>query len=902
MLLGREHEVTAIDERLARARARESSALVLRGDAGMGKTALFDHAAAAAADMRVLRAVGIESEAELPFAGLHVLLGPVVDRIDHLPDPQRNALRVALGMQTGQPGDRFLLGLAVLMLLSDAAGDGPLLCLVDDAQWMDRGSADVLLFAARRLDAEGVVLLFAARDFDGPGFPAPGIAEARLEPLPDETAARLLEDRAGDLPRETRDGIVAEAQGNVLALLEFTEAQRTGAAVTEPFRTRGVPQRSRVLRMFSEQVAALPQRTRDLLVTIAADTSGDPGVVLDAGAGLGCTAVDLEPAESGNLVVLAGGRLDFRHPMIRSAVYQEAPLQTRLRVHAELARVFGTQGNVCQRAWHLAASTTGPDDEVAAALENSAGIDGSLGGHSAAASALERAAELSREEPDRGRRLLMAAEAAVQGGHSERADGLAGRASALLTDGGSQARIAVVRARVAEQEARPVEVHGLLVDAARAVHAQVPDVAMDMLVWAAEAAWSDGSTHTVEDTWRLAGQLAPGRPEALAVLERFVTAVTRLGPGSVAEGVAAVRSLFGSGEWEPRDAATAVSGRLLLGEVREAHDLAVARERGLRDRGAIGALPLALSLHLGTALHLGRHAEARAAGTEGLQIVEDTQQSRGRSELCAGMARLAALEGDEPRCVELAGAVDTGSGGAAARARGALALLDLGAGRAESARDRLRAIVDGTVPLEGLMAVPDLVEASARLGHPKEAADALAWFEEWVDAVERPWARSLALRCRALLAESEPDRAGALYDQAVASHRDDAESPFERARTTLLQGEWTRRSRRPGAARSALRFAADTFEQLGARPWAERAATELRAAGESQAGGYRPAVGSGLTAQELAVVRLAATGMSNRAIGTQMFLSSRTVGYHLYKAFPKLGVSSRGELAALDLG
>ncbi|WP_460444078.1 AAA family ATPase, partial [Amycolatopsis cihanbeyliensis] len=364
MLLGRADEVATIDALLAAARTGRSGTLIVRGEAGIGKTALLDHAARAATGFRVLRGTGIESETELPFAGLHLLFTGALEQLDRLPPVQARALRAALGLGEPAAGDRFLVGLAVLTLLSELAGDGPLLCLVDDAHWLDPGSAEALLFAARRLEAEGVVVILAAQEED---FPAPGLPELRLDGLDETAAGELLDQHASDLPHHLRDRIRREARGNLLALRELPQVWRDGRSV-------------RLDQAFVDQIAELPERTRTLLLVAAADDSGDQQVVLAAGGRLGCSARDLEPAERRRLLRPADGGPEFRHPLIRAAAYRAAPLHRRIAAHQALAETYAERDNVCARAWHLAAAADGPDERVAAELERAAELDRGLGG------------------------------------------------------------------------------------------------------------------------------------------------------------------------------------------------------------------------------------------------------------------------------------------------------------------------------------------------------------------------------------------------------------------------------------------------------------------------------------------------------------------------------------------
>ncbi|MGW6022835.1 helix-turn-helix transcriptional regulator [Streptomyces sp. NPDC055099] len=910
MLYGRGDEIAQLDALLAQARQGHSAALVVRGEAGIGKSALLAHAAATARshDTRLLQATGIEAESELPFAGLHLLLHRVTDRIDALPEPQAKALRAALGLAPSARADRFLIGLAVLTLLADLADEaGSLLCLVDDAQWLDQASADALLFAARRLAADGVVMLFAARDAHAPPFPAEGLPELRLTGLDDETAGDLLAEHAGDLPRYVREQIRAESGGNPLALRELPAAQREGHIPGYGGHLSSLPSHSRLLRTFADRMSSLPRATRTLLVIAAAEGTGDLTVTAAAASRLGAGVTDLEPAERKELLSLDGGRLTFRHPMIRAAAYQSAPAGDRIAAHRALADALPCVGNVDRRAWHLAAATTEPDEYVAGVLEQTAEHARSRGGYAAVAAACERAAQLSPDGAHRARRLALAASAAADAGHNERAAELALRAAPHLTDPAVLAQLAQVRAAVAREQGRLEASYSVLLDTAADIAPHAPQTAAFMAYEAMTAAWLSGHRQSIDEmSHRIAGLDLNTPPHALPYLPA-AEGLARLAAGDPGSGLPPLRALFDSLRAERHDAGHTLRERVSiaswfspLGALETGNDLAAELERECREQGALGPLPLVLLLRTRARIFLGRHSCALMGATEGLRIAQDTGQPHYVGQLTGILAYLAALDGDEERCRELAAKGDLRQvlpgqvwGGIA------VAMLELGLGHHEAA---LRAYEDVAASPSGhtivvLYCVPDRVEAAVRSGKADSVRDPARAFGEWADHSGAAWARALAARCRALLApETE---AQAAYEEALALHVDDSR-PFERARTELLFGEWLRRAGRRSEARVPLRSALDTFELLASPPWAERARAELRATGESRArhvGDEAPL--ERLTPQERQVVRLAATGMTNRDIGAQLFLSPRTVGYHLYNAYPKLGVASRGELARL---
>ncbi|MBW5425039.1 AAA family ATPase [Streptomyces sp. BG9H] len=919
---GREDELGVIDRVLQGARQGRSAALVVRGEAGIGKSALLAHAvdAARAEGLRVLRATGTDSESELPFAGLHLLLGRAADRVGELPERQARALGGALGLSDvaagpegmvaglgpasveASGGDRFLTGLAVLTLLADLAEEQPLLCVVDDAHWLDKASAEALLFAARRLDAEGVVMLFAARDTYAPPFPAQGLDELRVGALSDAAARELLAEHAADLPHHARVRILGEAAGNPLALRELPVAQREGLAHD----TTPISGHARVQRTFTDRISGLPQGTRTVLLVAAAEATDDLAVIASAASELGASVTDLDPAERKDLVRVAEGRLVFRHPLIRSAAYRSAPLGDRLAAHRALAHALPCVGNIDRRAWHLAAATTEPDEYVAAVLEETSEHARARGGYTAVAAACERAARLSPDSRDRVRRLALAAHAAAAAGEGPRAADLATRAAPHLTDPLRRAELVKVRAAVAREQGRLETSYTLLGEGAAAVAAVAPGTAAFMLYEAVTAAWLGGPRSAVSELTARLASLELTRSADTAPFVDAALALEQLAADDPKAALPALRDLVsGLGGQHAglglRERLSIAAWAFSTGDLEAGHKHFTALEQECRSQGAIGMLPLALMLLARSHTLLGRHRDGHTAASEGLRVAEDIGQLPYVDQIRGVLAHLAAVEGDEERCRELAIRDDVRADPPClAWGVGALGLLDLGLGRPEAALRRYEELLDGPArhAVRVLYSLPDLIEAAARAGAPDRASAALARYEAWAEATGQAWAEAIALRCRALLAPEE--RAGELYERAVRLHQGGG-LPFERARTGLLYGEWLRRAGRRTEARVPLRGAADAFESVGAGPWAERARAELRATGES-----RPAATPGgdrfstLTPQELQVTRLAAAGLSNRDIGAQLFLSPRTVGYHLYNAYPKLGVASRGELARLS--
>ncbi|MFG3706526.1 AAA family ATPase [Micromonospora sp. NPDC047670] len=899
-LHGREPEQDAIAELLAGARAGSSSSLVLRGEPGIGKTALLEHAAASAGNMRLLRGTGVEVEAKLPFSGLQLLLRPALGSLAALPGPQRAALQAAFGLGSAAGCEPMLVGLAVLSLLTEHADRTGLLCLVDDAQWLDRASREALLFAARRLHAEGVVMIFAARDGEG-AFPAPGLAELRLSGLAPQAAAALLDRHP--LAPAVRYRLLAEADGNPLALLELPVALAAeGGSVFSP---GALPLTDRLQLAFHGQVSRMPQSCQSLLLVAAADETGELAVILRAAAALGAGVDDLSPAERAGLVLRGdadGTTIRFRHPLIRAVVYQRAPLGQRLAVHRALAAALGSPEHADRRAWHLAAAATGADEEAAAALERTAARARDRSGHEAAAAAYERAARLSVEPTARARREALAAQAALEAGDLERARALGSRAARRLDDAPAAVRagVAHVRALADFWQGSYPTAHRLLLDGAELIRDTDAGRAAVLLIEAVHTSWYLGERPLAATLDRLVALPLDDADPLAPVGRHLVHLDPRRGqrPPPLADTVAAVRRRGGA----PDEVLTILCGAALaLGQDADAYELATALAAEHRARGGAGRLPTVLFFAAEGEVFAGRHLDALATATEALRLARDTGQQQWVSQFSSVLAHLDAARGDEVACRRhaeqgLAGATAGAISPGAPWAHWSLGLLDLGLGRAEAALARFERLTREPMRhhICATRSIPDLVESAVRVGTPERAAGPLARLQRWAGSVRQPWADALVLRCRGLLATD--DRAEACYTAALDLHDRDAR-PLEYARTALLHGEWLRRARRKAEARGPLHDALEVFDRLGMRPWAERARGELTATG-AQEQGPAPAEGvaAGLTPQELQIARLAAQGLSNRDIAAQLFLSHRTVGYHLYKAYPKLGVASRGEL------
>ncbi|GAB2749589.1 ATP-binding protein [Kitasatospora kifunensis] len=906
MLYGRAGEQAAVEELLTGAREGRSGVLVLRGEPGIGKSALLEYAAErAGAGFEVLRATGIEYEADLPFAGLHLLLGLALALLPGLPAPQRRALEAAFGLaEEAGPADRLLSGLATLGLLAELAQARPLLCLVDDAQWLDHSSADALLLAARRLGSEGVVLLFAARDGEGT-FAAPGLPERRLAPLDPSAAAELLAAGSNEAAGAgLRYRVLAEAQGNPLALTELPAALAAGPSpgVGELALT------SRLRQAFHGQVARLPAPSRTLLLVAAAEESGELATVLRAAEALGAGPEDLLPAErAGLLRRTQDGRYALRHPLLRAAILDGAPLDQKLDGHRALGAVLRADGELDRGSWHLALAATGPDAELAQALEGAARRAVARGGHAGAAAAYERAAQLAPDRATVTRCLLLAAESALDAAEAERARSLALRGAELAEDALTLAVLDWVRATTEFWRGGYPEAHRLLLSAAdREIPAQI---AARALLQAFHTAWYLGERQVGEVLDKMAALALPAEDATAPLLGYLRSAIgpvfDRQAPPSLAlTEVAALARAAGADS--PRDLVQLCGAALVPGRDAETFELAGELIAEARAAGAVGLLPTLLFFRAEAELFHGRHRDAELAVAEGLALARDTAQPQWVSQLCALDAYLAALRGERELVGQRVGealADQASSWGAPAAgtswSQWALAVHDLGLGRAAEVVERLEPHTAGTYRhhVSAIRTVPDLVEAAVRLGRPERAEAAFERFEAWSARIGSPdWTRALVLRCQALLGPAELAESG--YLAALELHERTGR-PFELARTSLLFGEWLRRDRRKTEARARLRAALEVFERLGARPWAERARSELGAAGAATPVAAPAGPLAGLTPQEEQIARLAATGLSNREIAAQLFLSPRTVGHHLYKAYPKLGIASRGELADL---
>jgi DNA-binding CsgD family transcriptional regulator len=905
-LVGRGAEQARIERLLTDARNERSGALGLRGIAGIGKSVLLDHAVsiAEAEGMQVVRGGGVESDSELAYGGLHQLLFPHVGRLDALPTPQATALRCAFGLAEGEVANRFLISAGALSLLADLAEDAPLLCVVDDLQWLDQGSVEALLFAARRLVADPIALLFAVRE-TSVVFDMAGVEMVDLSGLTAPDAARLLDDHAPEFAEPVRARVLAESGGNPLAIIELGASRLATRDVDEPDpaeHVRPLPVTRRVQEAFRRQIVNLPDATQRALLVAAADMAAPLATVLHVIEALGGGPCDLAPAERA-LLVRIDSKITFRHPLLRAAAYQDTPLHQRIEVHRAYADVLrkDADADADRRAWHLAAATTAPDEAVAVELERAAERAGHRGGAIAVAAAYDRAARLSADPELKARRIARASQAAFDAGKADRAARLAAEALSLTTDPGIRADAIYSRGAVEYERTSPRADAELTIEAAALVRDTDPERAALTLYEAAHAARHGAAHDLLQRAADLMRGFAPPEPWAPVVAALLGWAELFAGRPDLAVGP--MRDLYTATGGDGNDLMhriTAGFGGLMIADdervIAEAEDMLAE----VRATGVLGWVPYVLNVLAVARIFRGEFADARACVTEGASVSDELGNTTENLAHRSVEVWLTAVSGDEARCRALAEEVLPRARSRhrvnAEIAAWGLGMLDLSARRFTQALDRLEQVSRGPASRDLLIrAVPDLVEAAVRSGEPGRAHPPLAAFRHWAEHVDRPAATGLVLRCQALLAGHGTD---ALYREALRLHEGHG-GPYEHARTQLVYGEWLRRQRRRTEARAHLTAAVSTFDRLGAQLWAQRARGELAAFGER---GEEPGRGGPLallTPQELQVVRLASTGLTNKEIAAQLFLSPRTVGHHLYKAYPKLGITGRTELADL---
>ena len=905
MLYGRGGEQAAIERLLRSARAGVGGALVLRGEPGIGKSALLGLAAAAAGDFSVLRAAGVEAESGLAYATLHQLLHPVLDGAGRLPAAQADALRAAFGLREADVPGRFLVAVAVLALLSEVASDRPVLCVVDDAQLADGPSMEALAFVARRLEADPVALLVAVREGEGREVDTTGMPELPLSGLDPPSSATLLQERCGaNLAPAVGDTLARSAGGNPLALIEaadsLTERQLAGR---DPL-PESVPLAGALEALYVERIRRRSPEAQVILLLVAAEGSGYLGVVGRAASQLGVDPMLLGSAELDDLLVIDGPAVAFRHPLVRSAAYQAPSPSARRAAHLALAEALRAElAEADRRAWHLAQASAEPDEDVAAALEHSAKRALRRSGYAAAAAALERAAELSPSEDARARRLLGAADAFWLAGDAGRARAALDALERLRPAEAAQLGPRALRGSIELHTGVPGDALAILLQAGREAAGLGRHRALRILGAAREAAYHAMETPAIADIGQLVLRLPRAGDSDDALLIRLLASMDRVMNGEDAalraEDLSRADALddpelqlwAGGVTWGLGDYAL---GRRLRAK-------AVTRFRTL---GAVGPLASALDVVVADEILRGHYQLAEAYAEEGRRLALEAGRPNAACLHLASLTQLAALRGREQATRRLAAEVLTeatsrGLVKAADTAHLALGSLALVAGRAEDALAEYGLLRgSGTLPVQygvALHCIPDQVEAAVRAGRVEECRERIAAYLAWADAVGSAELRSLAARSRALL--SAGDEAETAFQEALRLHAV-SDRPLEQARTQLLYGERLRREQRRVQARVQLRAALEAFERLGVPLWAVRAVTELRATGES-ARRRDPTALDQLTPQELQVARLVGQGATNHEAAAQLFLSPRTIDYHLRKVFRKAGISSRSELIRL---
>jgi len=900
-LRGRQREREGLDRVLGAAREGRGGALVVYGEPGIGKTALLEHVIEAGRGFRVVRAVGVEGEMELAFAALHQLCSASLDLSENLPDAQQAALGIALGVSGGQAPSPFLVGLAVLGLFSQIAEEEPLLCVIDDAQWLDRASARVIGFVARRLLAERIAIVVAARE---PVDALAGFAELRVAPLGRRDARALLDSiLPARLDERVLERIVAETHGNPLALLELprglTPAQLAGGFGM----TEALPLSARIEQSFTRRLARLPRDTRRLLLLAAADPTGDPALAWRAAQSLGIGESAAHSAEADGLLTF-DGVVAFRHPLVRSAVYRAAGPEERSDVHRALAEATDPASDPDRRAWHRAQAASTPDEDVAAELERSAARAQARGGLTAAAAFLERSSALTLDPARRARRALAAAQAKEQAGAFDDALALASTAEVGPLDEFQRAQVDVLRARVLFAADRSSEVPPLLLTAAKRLEPLDAGAAREIYLDALTAALFAGRLGGADDARRVAAAARAAPPPELPAhaADLLLDALALLISDGPATGTPALRKALAAVGTDQAATEEGLRWLWLAGRAAgyiwdyENWDELTRRHVHLaRESGALTVLPFSLNVRAGVEIYAGNLAEASSLVGEANAITDATDSRN----VAYAQLGLAAFRGREPDASQLIHStaqdfLARGEGMGLTLAYWATALLqnglahyDLALTAAEQAAENPREL------LYSPLALVELIEAATRRGQEGRAAGALEVLSETTRASGTPWALGVEARSRALLAEG--DAAETLYREAV-DHLRPTRLRVDLARTHLVYGEWLRRERRRVDARAELRNAYELFSEFGMEAFAERARVELEATGEHARKRTVETLGD-LTPQESQIARLVAQGHTNKEIAAQLFISTSTVEYHLHKVFRKLDVKSRMGLA-----
>ena len=899
-LRGRANECGLLDGLLADIGRGAGRSLILRGEAGIGKTALLRYLIGSASDMTVLRAVGVESEMELAYASLHQLCAPLLDRLDALPAPQRSALRVVFGLSPGAPPDRFLVGLGLLSLLADVADERPVLCVVDDAQWLDRSSALTLAFVARRLLAEKVGIVFAARE---PGEELRDVSGVEVRGLRNGDARALLGTAVRFvLDERVRERIIAETHGNPLALLELPRGLTASELAVGFGRVDAQTLSGRIEESFMRRLEALPDGARHLLLVAAAEPIGDPVLLWRAAEQLGIEPGAADHAENDGLLVI-GERVIFRHPLVRSAVYGSAAVEDRRAVHLALAEVTDRVADPDRRAWHLAAAATAPDEEVAAELERAAGRAQARGGVAAASAFLKRSVTLTLDPARRAQRALAAAQAHLQAGAFDEALRLLVTAEDGSLDEPERARVELLRGQIAFASSPGGEAPALLLKAARRIESLDPALARETYLEAWAAAMFAGgavSAGTLRDV-SVAALSAPQptsapRPSDL-LLDGFSALVTQ-GRATAAATLRRAVSTFAEGEIARAEGLrwgwlVSIAAEVLWDD--EGWWAVNNRQvQSVREAGLLVHLPIYLGSLGAVAALRGDFAKAGSLIAEADAVAEatGTRVARYVAVILAGF-RGRQAEASAVIEVEVQNALAAGQGAGVTWCQWMSGILYNGLGRYKQALvEAQRASEDKLASAASAWALVELIEAAVRTGSAQLAGEALESLADAASVGETDWSLGVLARSRALL--SEGDHAESFYREAIERLARTRLRP-ELARAHLLFGEWLRRKHRRADARAQLRAAHEMFTSTGLEAFAERARRELLATGEHV---HKRTVETrdDLTAQERQIAGLARDGLSNPEIGARLFLSQHTVAYHLRSVFEKLEIHSRREL------
>jgi DNA-binding CsgD family transcriptional regulator len=903
MLLGRDPERLALDHLLARARSGQGGVLALVGEPGIGKTVLLEYAAQQAAGMGVLRARGVESEAEIPFAGLSELLRPALRVLDRIPEPQAAALAGALALGPGTAQDRFAVGAATLSLLSAFAEDAPLAVLVDDVHQLDGSSAGALLFAARRLVADPVAIVLTVREGEPSLLDGADLRVLRVAGLDRADAVRLLAGAGVDEPGVER--LHRATGGNPLALIELApEAARMPAVPG----VAPLPISTSIAAAFVRRLGEVPERVRVLLVLAAAAHTGDLAILDRAANALGLDTRDLAAAEEAGLVRLTDGEVAFRHPLARSAVYGDARPQERRAAHAAVAAALPT-GDVDSRAWHLAAAAIGPDAAASAALAQAGDRARARTAYAVAAEAFRRGAQLTASPPRRGQLLLAAAENAWLGGDPQRCVGLLDDARATVADPALAARIDQLHGHVDMRCGPIMDGYRRTVAAAEGIAAADPELAVVMLAEAVHAAFCAGDTPAMLAAAERAVALERTQESRRAAyFAAMAHGIALVAAGQGEAGAAAVRRavaiLEASEELrdDPRLLVWVAFGPLWLREVDVGRGLIDETFERARRQAALGVLAATLPYVARDQATTDRWSAAETSYDEAIRFCRETGQRTDLGMAIAGAALLEARQGRERACREHATEAAElcerlGMGVHGVWATLALGDLELGLGRPAAAvvhhEHAAVSLAEHGIADVDLSPAPELVDAYLRLGKTERAEAVAAEFIPRADAKGQPWVMARAVRCRGMLARE--DDVDACFTDALALH---AQTPdgFETARTHLAYGSRLRRLRRRADAREQLGAALEIFDRLGAEPWGEQAGAELAATGKT-ARRRDPSTLDDLTPQELQIARLLAEGRTTREAAAAVFLSPKTIEYHLRNVYVKLGVRSREALA-----